>query len=375
MTSGWTDQSSVGAQHFYPELRRGCAPLAPTSKVSRVSCPPHARKSYRIRGCWFCLFSLVFLSPAFSPRAQEPPPAAAPTIRLTIERVNVGVIVTDARGKFVEGLNRADFHVFDNGVEQRITEFAPVDDPAQVLLLVEAGPAVYFLQDTHLSTAGALLDGLSPGDRVALARYAEAPLALLDFTANKSAAQDALSGVRFNLGFGQLNLSTSLNGVLDWLARVPGKKTIVLLSTGVDTSSPATIDLLQSRLQTGDVRILCVSLSAPLRNGKEGSRKQVQQTQQAFADADARLLAIAEATGGRVFFPENAKAFQETFRQISQLVRHEYSLAFPPPVSDGAVRQLKVTVDLPEGSNKGKLPGHRVDHRKAYRAPTPASSP
>lgn len=323
----------------------------------------------------FSFLFLVFLILPPAIHAQEPPPAPAPTIRLTIQRVNVGVIVTDARGKFVEGLNRKDFHIFDNGAEQPITEFAPVDDPAQVLLLIEAGPAVYFLQDTHLNTASALLDGLSPGDRVALARYAEAPLTVLDFTADKGAALDALSGVRFNLGYGQLNLSASLHGVLDWLARVPGKKTIVLLSTGVDTSSPATVDSLQSRLQTGDVRILCVSLSAPLRNGKEGNRKQVQQTQQAFAAADARLLAIAEATGGRVFFPENAKAFQETYRQISQLVRHEYSLAFPPPVADGAVHQLKVTVDLPEGSNKGKLPGYRVDHRKAYRAPSPASSP
>lgn len=334
---------------------------------------PHKSRSIPI--ALFLFLLLVFLFPEFPLRAQEPPLAPAPTIRLTIERVNVGVIVTDVRGKFVEGLHREDFHIFDNGVEQPITEFAPVDDPAQVLLLVEAGPAVYFLQDTHLYTASALLDGLSPGDRVALARYAEAPLALLDFTADKGAAQDALSGVRFNLGFGQLNLSASLSGMLDWLARVPGKKTIVLLSTGVDTSSPATIDLLQSRLQTGDVRILCVSLSAPLRNGKEGSRKQVQQAQQAFAAADARLLAVADATGGRVFFPENAKAFQETFRQISQLVRHEYSLAFPPPVADGAVHQLKVTVDLPEGSNKGKPPGYRVDHRKAYLAPSPAPAP
>ena len=345
------------------------------SNVANISSQLHPHKSLSFQTFLLSFLFLVFLILPPALRAQEPPPAPAPTIRLTIERVNVGVIVTDARGNFVERLRREDFHIFDNGVEQPITEFAPVDDPAQVLLLVEAGPAVYFLQDTHLYTASALLDGLSPGDRVALARYAEAPLTLLDFTVDRSAAQDALSGVRFNLGFGQLNLSASLNGVLDWLARVPGKKTIVLLSTGVDTSPPATIDLLQSRLQTGDVRILCVSLSAPLRNGKDGARKQIQQTQQAFAAADARLLAIADATGGRVFFPENAKAFQETYRQISQLVRHEYSLAFPPPVSDGAVHRLKVTVDSPEGSNKGKPPGYRVDHRKAYRAPSPAASP
>lgn len=322
-----------------------------------------------------CLLSLILLFPAFSLRAQEPSPSPRQTIRLTIERVNVGVIVTNVRGKFVEGLRREDFRVFDNGTEQPITEFAPVDDPAQVLLLVEAGPAVYFLQDAHLYTSSALLEGLSPGDRVAVARYTEAPLALLDFTADKPAAQNSLGGIRFNLGFGQLNLSASLNAILDWLERVPGKKTIVLLSTGVDTSSKAAIDLLQSRLQIGDVRILCVSLSAPLRNGKEGGRAKIQQAQQGFADADARLQAIADATGGRVFFPENAKAFQETYRQIAQLVRHEYSLAFQPPAADGAVHQIKVTVNLVDESNKGKPLEYRVDHRRAYRAPSPSPAP
>jgi len=328
-----------------------------------------------MRSFWLYLLSLILFFPSHSLRAQEPSSAPAQTIRLTIERVNVGVIVTNARGKFIEGLRRENFRVFDNGAEQPITEFAPVADPAQVLLLVEAGPAVYFLQDAHLYTASALLEGLSPGDRVSVARYTEAPIALLDFTADKRAAQNALDGIRFNLGFGQLNLSASLNAILDWLARLPGKQTIVLLSTGVDTSSNAAIDLLQSRLQTGDVRILCVSLSAPLRNGKEGGRVQVQQAQQGFADADARLQAIADATGGRVFFPENAKAFQETYRQIAQLVRHEYSLAFQPPAADGAVHQLKVTVNLLDESNKGKPLEFRVDHRRAYRAPSPSPAP
>ncbi len=328
-----------------------------------------------MRSRWLYPQPLILLFLVFFLRAQEPSPSSPQTIHLTVDRVNVGVIVTNARGKFVEGLRRTDFHVFDNGAEQPIAEFAPVDDPAQVLLLIEAGPAVYFLQDAHLYTASALLEGLSPGDRVALVRYAEAPLTLLDFTADKRAAQNALGGISFNLGFGQLNLSASLNAILDGLVRVPGKKTIILLSTGVDTSANEAINQLQSRLQTGDVRILCVSLSGPLRNGKNGGHAKIQQAQQGFADADARLQAIANATGGRVFFPQNAKAFQDTYRQIAQLVRHEYSLAFQPPVADGAVHQITVTVDLSDESNKGKLIEYRVDHRKGYRAPAPAPTP
>jgi Ca-activated chloride channel family protein len=276
--------------------------------------------------------------------AKQDPAAPSQTIRVNVDRVDVGVIVTDSKGKFVQGLKREEFHVYDNGVEQPITEFAPVDEPGQIFLLVEAGPAVYFLQDTHLFAADAFLNGLSPGDRVAIGRYAEAPVAVLDFTADKRLAQAALTGIRFNLGFGQLNLSSSLNTVLDWLAQVPGKKTILLLSTGVDTSSQGAIEAIQARLQAGDVCILGISVSGPLRNGKGGSRTQVQQTQQAFEAADARLRALAEATGGRVYFPRNAKAFQEIYKQVAQFIRNEYSVSFAPPVADGAVHTIEVKV-------------------------------
>jgi Ca-activated chloride channel homolog len=300
--------------------------------------------------------------------SQEP--AATPThpIEVNVERVNVGVIVTDSKGKFVQKLTREDFHIFDNGTEQPITEFATVDDPAQILLLIEAGPAVYFLQDAHIFAADALLRGLSGSDRVAIARYDASPSPILAFTSDKGAAQFALSGIPFNLGFGDLNLSSSLNTVLDWLVAVPGKKTIILLSTGVDTSTPQAIQQVQSRLLTGDVRILCVSVSGPMRNGKKGSAKQLQQLQVDFDQADARLRALAEVTGGRAYFPENAKAIQSIYGQVAELVRNEYSLAFVPPTPDGVVHFLAVKVDTPKESPKDP---YRIDHRKAYTAPKP----
>jgi VWFA-related protein len=306
--------------------------------------------------------------------AQEVPLREGQTIQVNVDRVNVGVIVTDGRGNFVPGLKRNEFHVFDNGAEQPISEFAPVEEPGQIFLLVEAGPAVYFLQDTHLFAADTFLNGLSAGDRVAIGRYAEAPAVVLDFTAEKRVAQAALTGIRFNLGFGQLNLSSSLNTVLDWLAHVAGKKTIVLLSTGVDTSPQEAINAIQSRLRTSDVRILAVSLSGPMRNGKVGNKKQVQQTQQVFEEADARLHALAEATGGRAYSPQNAKDFAAIYRQMAQLIRSEYSLSFAPPQADGAVHSIEVKVDLPSEASKNKPPAYRVDHRKAYVAPKAAAS-
>jgi VWFA-related protein len=164
-----------------------------------------------------------------------------------------------------------------------------------------------------------------------------------------------------------LNLAASLNTVLGWLEKVPGKKSIVLISTGVDTSPQAGITALQSKIHTNDVRVLCISMSGPLRNGKAGSKRQIQQTQQDFAAADANLRDLAAATGGRAYFPENGKAFQEAYRQIAELVRHEYSLAFSPPVADGAIHTIQVRVA--PGENSGKSSEYRVDYRRAYRAP------
>jgi Ca-activated chloride channel family protein len=307
----------------------------------------------------------------FPAAAQEPGTTLNQTIRVNVELVNVGVIVTDSRGKFVQGLRREDFHVFDNGVEQPITQFATVDEPGQILLLIEAGPAVYFLQDAHIFAADAMLSGLSPSDRVAVARYDISPTPILAFTSDKSAAQAALSAIRFNLGFGQLNLSSSLLTVLDWLTKTSGKKTILMLSTGVDTSPAQAIQSLQLRLQTGDVRILCVSVSGPMRNGKKGSTRQLQLNEQVFAQADSMLRAIADATGGRAYFPENEKAVREIYRQVAELVRNEYSLAFAPPIADGNLHSINVKVDPPAQPPDQKSPDYRIDHRKSYQAPKP----
>jgi VWFA-related protein len=337
--------------------------------------------SYSSRVRWIPSFAgAAILSLALFPfclAAQEQPTPTGQTIRLDVDRVNVGVIVTDAKGNFVEGLQQQDFQILDSGKAQPITDFASIDAPAQVLLLLEAGPAVYLLQDSHLFVANTLLNGLSAGDRVGIVAYNNAPTALLDFTSDKRAAGDALDRAQFTLGFGDLNLASSLNTVLDWLERVGGKKTIVLVSSGVDTSPANNVQSLLGRLQSGDVRILSVSMSGPLRNGNKGTKQQIRETQQAFGQADAWLKTLSEATGGRAFFPENAKAFDATYKQIAKLVRHEYSLAFAPPTADGAAHTIDVKVGANAGIDKSQktttndLPEYRVDHRKAYIAPKP----
>src|SRR5216684_5340787 len=123
---------------------------------------------------------LVTAAPSQAQTPQSPP------IRVTVNRVNVGVTVTDSAGHFISGLRREDFHIFDNDVEQPITDFLPIEEPAQLVLLIEAGPAVVFLSQNHLRAADTLLTAIAPTDRVAIASSAKTPKLLLDFTTNKS---------------------------------------------------------------------------------------------------------------------------------------------------------------------------------------------
>jgi VWFA-related protein len=309
--------------------------------------------------------------------AQEASPSQ-PDIRVQVDRVNVGVVVTDAHGRFVEGLRRADFHLFDNQIEQPITDFLSVDEPAQVLLLVEAGPAVYLLESSHVQAVQTLLRGLAPADQVAIARYDERAEPILNFVADKNLAGNMLSQLRFNVGFGQLNLASSLLTALDWLAAVPGKKSVVLLSTGVDTSPPDALERLFDRLKTTDVRVLPISLTGELHGPAPADKKSSKKNQAAdpkaqlvtegLARADDELNFIAQTNGSRAYFPKTTRDFAQVFSEISQLIRHEYSLGFKPPIHDAQVHTIQVGL-LPSSGDSGAAPSYRVDYRKAYLAP------
>jgi VWFA-related protein len=326
------------------------------------------------------LFSGLALFSAIATYSQQTSASAPEVISVRVNRVNVGVIVTGADGKFVEGLRREDFHLLDNGVEQPVSDFASVDEPADVLLLIEAGPAVYLLEGGHLHAAYALLAGLSAGDQVAVVKYAEGPEAICGFSADKQVAAGALDHLNFNLGFGALNLSESVATVLDWLDKTPGKKTIVLLSTGVDTSAPAaSVELLQ-RLRVGDARVLAVSLAGEMRTPAASKKKSTPSkaallTAQQFAEADEELRGLAVATGGRAYFPTNEKEFDAVYAEIAQIVRHEYSLGFSPAQLDGKVHGIEVRVAANAGDTRGVAAGSdtngigwRVDHRQGYLA-------
>src|ERR1700687_2489964 len=98
------------------------------------------RRKFRTVLCILVFASLLLSQRVLSQALPtSPAPAAAQQsepIRVSVDRVNVGVLVTDPSGKFAEGLQRENFYIFDNGVEQPITDSLNVEEPAQALVLI-----------------------------------------------------------------------------------------------------------------------------------------------------------------------------------------------------------------------------------------------
>jgi Ca-activated chloride channel family protein len=337
------------------------------------------------------LIATVFLScfALCETRARESTQQAQPAIRSTAELVKVDVSVADKHGNFASGLEQSNFRILDNGVERPIAFFAPVEAPAQVLVVVETSPAVYLIHNQHLFAAYELLAGLGADDQVALITYDQSPHAILAFTPDKSSLNAALGQIQYTLGSTQLNFYDSVSTALDWIAPLSGKKALVLLTTGLDSSPPARWDALAQKLRSEDAVIFPVALGGSLRRPPEKKGKAAKKARNApaqtdssasdpenplsFAKADAALNALATATGGRAYFPESANDFVTIYREIASALRHQYVIGIVPE-HDGQFHTLTVQIldkNALASSNGTKQTEYRVFARQGYLAPAP----
>jgi Ca-activated chloride channel family protein len=326
----------------------------------------------------FIILFCVLLIPRRA-AAQQAAGGVQQPLQVTTEMVQIGVSVLAPGGEFVSGLQRQNFRVLDGGTERPLVFFAPTDAPAQILVMVETSPAVYLIQSQHIAAAYALLDGLAPDDQVALVTYDQTPRAVLAFTPDKNALLNALGQIQFSVGMGQLNFYDAVSTALDWIAPVSGKKALVLLTTGLDSSPPARWDALVQKLRARDVVIFPVALGGWLRRAPDKPDKKKKATaarqpdSQGFAQADQALLSLAAITGGRAFFPVSAKDFAPMYQQIASALRHQYLLGIAPQ-HDEQFHPLTVEVLDASGqpfATEGKKATHRIFSREGYLAPGP----
>jgi VWFA-related protein len=323
-----------------------------------------------------------FFGFALALHAQETERNPQAGIQATTEIVKIDVSVLDRQGKFVAGLAQDRFRVLDNGVEQPVVFFAPIEAPAQVLVMLETSPAVYLIHAQHLTAAYALVDGLSPDDEVALVSYSQAPQAILPFTPDKSALVAALGQIQYTLGMGNLNFYDSVSTVLDWIAPLQGKKAIVLLTTGLDSSPPERWDALLQKLKSDDAVLFAVALGSSLRHPPNTKKKKPKAALKtgatdepaslvSFAKADSALSSLAKISGGRAYFPESPNDYVTIYREIASSLRHQYLLGIAPQ-HDGKFHAL--TVEIPDANRRSSSAStkpleFKIFVREGYLAP------
>ena len=187
----------------------------------------------------------------------------------------------------------------------------------------------------------------------------------------------------------QLNFFDSISMVIDRLAPITGKKALVILSTGLDSSPPERWGALIQKLRAQDVVIFPVALGGSLRQPSEKKKRTTKKAgasdserQQfpadsenplSFAKADEAMLSLAKITGGRAYFPASDKDFVPAYREIAAALRHQYVLGIDPQ-HDGRFHSLSVQVlestgdAVPAGAKSAQ---YRIFAREGYLAPGP----
>jgi VWFA-related protein len=308
------------------------------------------------------------------PQAQQPPPGGI-SIAVEVPIVTLDVVATTTHGDIITGLKKENFRVFEDGVPQTISSFGPTDSPITMVVLMEFSARFYgFFAAYAKYWTQALFPALKPQDWVALITFDMKPHLEVDFTQNKEQVENAVYQLYFP-GFSESNVFDALLDTVDRLKDVKGKKSIVLIASGVDTFSKHTLDQTLKALRQTDVTIFCVGLDRVFTNwlemnGYHGSEIDYEQ-------AENQMRAFARETGGYEWSPQFDGEMPGIFHQVAAFLRNQYSLSYTPTnrAQDGKFRKVKVELVAPDGSplivkdQKGKKLKYVVYCREGYVAP------
>src|SRR5271170_4430661 len=237
-----------------------------------------------------------------APPAPAPPPQAGVAISVESPIVTVDAVATTQHGDLLMGLKKENFRITDDGVPQTITGFNAGDSPITMVVLMEFSSRAYgFFAAYAKYWADALFPNLQQRDWVALETFDMKTRLEVDFTQDKNEVRNAI-GHLFFPGFRESNVFDALLETTDRLKDVKGKKSILLIASGVDTFSKHTLDQTMKELRQSDATIFAVGLDKPYVNWLQlhGSRS----SNLNFIQAENQLKTFAQETGGNAWFPQ-----------------------------------------------------------------------
>ncbi|HEV7860436.1 MAG TPA: VWA domain-containing protein [Pyrinomonadaceae bacterium] len=316
-------------------------------------------------------------------RSEE---VAGDVLRVETSLVTVPVSVMDRSGKYIPSLTREDFHIFEDGVEQRISYFATVDQPFTVALLMDTSRSTNFKLEDIQEAAIAFVKQLKSEDRVMVVSFDDKINVLTKPTDDRDVLINAIRRTRTG---GGTRLYDAVDQVIkQHLRGMTGRKAIVLFTDGVDTTSRhATYESTIREAEELDALAYPVAYDTsdgvgngpgqqrlPLPGGRGGiifgspfPRWPMPgpgggrggrggggpggggSNDEDYRRASAYLHDLADKTGGRYYKGDSLQNISEAFAQIADELRRQYSLGYYPKSTAqvGQRRQIKVRVNQP----------------------------
>jgi VWFA-related protein len=353
--------------------------------------------------------------PARAPQWAGTPPTASPSatstaavvdpgpeevaegdvVRVNTSLVTVPVSVLDRQGRFIPDLQREDFRVFENGVEQSVAYWEPADKPFTVALLLDTSPSTQFHLWQIKEAAIAFAKQLRPQDRVLIVSFNDQVLLLTEVT-NDMNVISAVIEQNATMG-NATRLYDAVHLVIkERLNKIKGRKAIVLFTDGVDTASfqanyastmreveeldaliyPVqydTTDYLRAMQSAGQgsTTVVTTTSNGPFGIGRTTSRVTYGTptvtgpnggplpgaTQADYDRANQYLNELANKTAGRLYRANDTTQLAEAFSRIAEELRRQYSLGYYPQdgdASSAARRQIKVRVNRPNVAVKAR---------------------
>jgi Ca-activated chloride channel homolog len=280
--------------------------------------------------------------------------------------VNVDLVVNytsvfDKSGRFLSGLQKTNFKIFEDGIEQQISFFSQEDIPVSIGFLLDLSGSMKAERKSEQSkkAAEAFLQASNPQDEMFLIGFNDEVDLLQDYTNDADEIKDALDNTVIT-GSTALYDAIYLGVEKAHDGRKP-KKAVVLITDGVDRASFYKQAEMLAKVQESDVQVFCVGILDPVEQKGLFGRMSKSEPER----AQDFLTKVSEETGGKAFFPKQADEIPGIVTEIATDIRRQYSIGYTSTnaARDGAWRKVKIEVSAENVSRE------QVRYRRGYYAP------
>ena len=287
---------------------------------------------------------------------QDLEQGAVPTFRAHTDLVLIPVTVTDNVNRFVLGLQKEDFQLFEDGVEQNLALFSGEDAPLSIGVLFDKSASMSYKLGSSRDAAGQLLNALNEQDEAFLVEFADVAKVSVGFTENTAGIRGALKTAQAS---GMTALLDAVNsGLVEMKQAKNSRKAIVVVSDGGDNRSHYTAAQIESLVREADVQIYAMGVFEPVFSSALTPEE----------ISGPRLLSeIATQTGGRAFAAAVPGDMPSVATRIAVELRNQYVIGYYPKnkARDGKYRTVEVRVAQPTGLGSPL----KVHWRLGYYAP------